>query len=367
MTFIPFLITDSLGLSLIMLGLLEGSTEFLSNVFRLSNGILFDKIKNKRIIFVTSTALAFLSKFMLLIASPWAVISAKTLERVANGTFASPRDAYVASNAKNKGMALGFLNVTKALGCILGPLIVSASTLYMGPLKDNLHFFIILCCCLTFPAFLFSFTLNVAEVKETPFSLPEFGSVLKRISPILLLTFLFFMGRFNDGLLMMYLKQKGFPEWFYLSAIAIFNSIMLITSPIVGRYIDTGNLKKAIYFTAFTLCVFNLCYMDLVPFTFGLAILGLICWGTQRACAQIVFSALVFRSVEKQHYGTAIGIFYIVSGLATMFASFICGYMANHHFQNVFIFSGIFALLSLVASYQLLSQKSKIATTAYVQ
>lgn len=215
----------------------------------------------------------------------------------------------------------------------------------------------ILCCGLTFPAFLFSFSLNVKIIEETPFSLREIKSVFKSISPILLLTFLFFMGRFNDGILMIYLKGKDFPEWFYLSTIAIFNSIMLITSPLIGRQIDKGHLKFALYVTAATLLVFNLCFLGLNTLTWGLAILGLFCWGTQRACAQIVFSALVFRSVPKENYGTAIGLFYIFNGIATMFSSFICGYLANHNFQSVFILSGAFALLSLGLALSILNNK----------
>ena len=146
MTIIPFLITDSLGFSLLILGLIEGSTEFLSNVLRLSNGILFDKIKNKRVIFIYSTGIAFVAKALLFIPNVWTIAGSKTLERVANGAFASPRDAYVGENAKNKGLALGFLSFSKSAGCILGPLVVSISTLFLGDLKDNLESFVIFCC-----------------------------------------------------------------------------------------------------------------------------------------------------------------------------------------------------------------------------
>ena len=143
MTIIPFLITDSLGFSLLILGLIEG--------------ILFDKIKNKRVIFIYSTGIAFVAKALLFIPNVWTIAGSKTLERVANGAFASPRDAYVGENAKNKGLALGFLSFSKSAGCILGPLVVSISTLFLGDLKDNLESFVIFCCVLIFLAFIFSF------------------------------------------------------------------------------------------------------------------------------------------------------------------------------------------------------------------
>lgn len=358
MTIIPFLITDSLGLSLLILGLLEGTSEFLSNVFRLANGVLFDKIKNKKMIFVYSTAMAFTSKALLLIPTPGLVLLSKVIERIANGMFASPRDAYVASNVQNKGMALAFLNISKTAGCILGPLIVSISTIFLGSLKDNLHIFVIACCLLAFPSFIFSFSLNIKRVNESPFSIKELNGVLKSITPILLIAFLFFMGRFNDGLLMMYLKHKQFPEWFYLSTIAIFNTIMLISSPFIGKQIDKGNLKKLVYVTVGALLIFNICFVQMSALAWSIAIIGLISWGLQRACAQIVFAALVFKNVEKMYFGTAIGLFYIFSGVATMLSSFFCGYIANTHFLSVFIFSGLFSLMALMLSVSMLNRKS---------
>lgn len=347
MTLIPILITDSLGLSFLILGLIEGSTEFLSNLFRLLNGILFDKIKNKKLIFIISTALALVSKAVLLIFNPWAVMCSKTLERMANGTFASPRDAFVAANAKNKGAALALLNVSKAFGCILGPLIVSLSTFFIGSLRENLYYFILLCCSLSFISFILSYSLNVKKIEDTPFSLGEISNITKKIAPILVLGVLFFMGRFNDGLLMMYLKNQGYPEWFYLSCIAIFNSIMLLSSPIIGQLIDKQYLNLTLFIAIGSLAIFNITFYQLGTDSWPFAILGLLAWGIQRSSGQIVFSTLVFRSVERSNYGTAIGVFYIFTGLATMISSFISGYLATENFKTIFIFSGIFALAAL--------------------
>lgn len=359
MTVIPFLITDTLGLSLFALGLIEGVTEFLSNTFRLANGVLFDKIKNKRNIFVFSTGLAFLSKALLLLPFPIIVLFAKTLERVANGTFAAPRDAFVAGNAKDKGIALGWLNVSKTIGCVIGPIVVAGSVYFWGPITEHLNFFIIVCCSLSFPALLFSFTLTVKHVEEKIFSLNALTTVCKNMSPVLLLAFLFFLGRFNDGLLTMFLRYNHYPEWFYASTIAIFNTIMMIVAPVIGSQIDKGYVKRVLYVTILALCIFNACFYNVLHFDvirphgwfhFGwvIVIFGLSAWGIQRAGAQIVFSILVFRNVEKAYYGTAIGIFYIISGLGTMLASFLCGYMANKgHFIFAFLWSGFFACLAL--------------------
>ncbi|MGD0466439.1 MAG: MFS transporter [Gammaproteobacteria bacterium] len=357
MTIIPFLVTDSLGLSLLILGLIEGSTEFLSNVLRLTNGVLFDKIKNKRMIFVSSIGMAFVAKALLLLPNVWTITFSKTLERVANGAFAAPRDAYVAEKAKNKGLALGLLALSKSAGCILGPLVVSVSTLFLGNLQNNLDLFITLSCTLIVLAFVCSCFLKVNALEKAKFSVEELRWIFKKIKPTLLLTFLFFCGRFNDGLLMMYLKQKGFPEWFYLSTISIFNFIMLISSPIIGNQIDRGYLKEMVYVSIGALGVFSVAFYQINFLGWAFAILGLVGWGIQRTGSQIVFASLIFKGIDKANYGTAIGIYYIVSGFATMLASFLCGYLAKNHFSAVFILSGSCSLLALMFASYILNKR----------
>ena len=110
MTFIPLLVTDSLGMSLLVLGIIEGGSELVSNILRLITGNVFDRIKNRRLLFVIPALLALLSKIILSFPNPWTIISSKVTERIANGSFAAPRDAYVGENSKNKGLALGFLS-----------------------------------------------------------------------------------------------------------------------------------------------------------------------------------------------------------------------------------------------------------------
>lgn len=363
MTIIPILVTDSLGLSLLVLGLIEGVTEFISNALRLTNGILFDKTKNKQYIFLYPTILALVSKSMLLLPTSWAVLLAKILERMSNGTFASPRDAYVADNANNKGFALALISVSKTIGCILGPVLVSISTIFLGNLNTNINNFVIFCCSICLLATIFAFYIKSKPIETTNFSYAEVKTICKNILPIIMLGVLFFAGRFNDGLLMIYLKQNGFPEWFYLSTIAMFNFTMLLTSPIIGLQIDKGRVKKMLLLTISALLAFNVCFYNIKFAPWPLAIAGLIAWGVQRTGAQIVFSALVFQAIPKATYGTGIGLFYITSGFATMLSSFCCGYLASTEFSAVFVFSGVASLLALMLANSILGE-NKLSSPA---
>ena len=131
---------------------------------------------------------------------------------------------------------------------------------------------------------------------------------------------------------------------------------MLTVSPFIGTQIDKGNAKRMLYITVISLILFNICFYQINAAPWPLAIMGLITWGIQRTGAQIVFSALVFHSIPNSTYCTGIGLFYLTSGFATMLSSFICGYLADHCFSLVFLFSGAFAILALGVSWVILTQ-----------
>ena len=362
MTIIPLITTESLGLSLFVLGMIEGSTEFLSNILRLVTGNIFDRIKDKRYLFVSPAIIALVSKAGLLFPNISAVLLSKTFERISNGAFAAPRDAYIGVNAKNKGMALAFLNISKTLGCILGPLLVSGCTLYFGALKENIYKVIILACFFNMIAVLVSFFIKSENVKvvikSDDFSMSNLKHALGSSSNILTLAFIFFLGRFNDGVILLYLKNQGFPEWFYLSTISLFNLAMLCLSPIFGYYIDKAMDRTILLLTILSLIGFNIVFYNIASAPWLFAIIGLILWGAQRVGSQMSFTAMIFRNTPSKYRGTSIGVYSFLSGAGILISSFICGYLAQKSFGYVFITSGICSIFALL--FALYSKKIKV-------
>ena len=69
--------------------------------------------------------------------------------------------------------------------------------------------------------------------------------VVKDNYQLYLIVFLFFCARFNDGLIILFLKQNSIEPWFYLSAIGIFNSISFLIAPFLGMILDSKHKKIA--------------------------------------------------------------------------------------------------------------------------
>ena len=369
MTLIPLLTTEGLGLSLFMLGLIEGSSEFLSNILRLATGNIFDRTKDKRFLFVIPSFIAFCSKIILCFPNITTIFLNKILERISNGTFAAPRDAFIGINAKNKGMALAFLNIAKTLGCVIGPLLVSGCVLYIGPLQDNMITLFMFACFINFLALVLSFFVKSKVIKEIPikndFCVRKLKSTLKSSFGILMLSSVFFLGRFNDGVIMLYLKDCGFPEWFYLSTISFFNLVMLCISPFMGYYVDKGKDHLILLITILSLLGFNLFFFNISYLPWVFASLGLVLWGAQRIGAQIAFAAVIFKKTPVNYYGTAIGIFSFLSGLSIFISSSICGYLAQTSFTYVFIVSAIFSIASLLFMMVYILRNKEAATSKY--
>ncbi len=365
MTIIPFLATEKLGMSLFVLGIIEGGSELISNMLRLITGNIFDRIKNRRILFILPTILAFGAKILLYLPSALTIFASKIIERIGNGMFAAPRDAFIGENATNKGTALGWLSACKTFGCVIGPVIISVYTfMSAGSLIDNIFEIVILACIINFIGVALSFMITAKKIDKTAnieeFNLDKMKASFKSLLPLFLLAFCFFLGRFNDGLIMIYLKDQGYPEWYYLATISFFNTVMLLASPCMGYLIDKGRDKHILILTIISLLGFNILFSQIVVLPWVFASLGLVLWGLQRAGAQITFTAIIFKNIPVSYYGSAVGVYSVISGIGVFIASMICGYLAQTSFNHIFIYSGIFSILSLSLVFYMYFRKQTV-------
>jgi MFS family permease len=366
MTVVPFLLVENLGISLLLLGIIEGLFEMSSSLIKLISGVVFDKIKNVKHLFWVSALLSLCAKLMLFSPTSLSIVLSKGLERLGNGMFATPRDAYILENSKDRGTTYGLLNASKTIGCVFGSILVSLLVYVSGSsLESNLNFILVVSCSVAIIAIIAGMCIENSDVKnrseESNFSfsiakkhlfscLGDTKMQLKLL-PIYLWAFIFFVGRFNDGMLMFYLKDLGYPSWLYLSSISIFNTTMFLVAPILGMLIDKKHTKLVLGITIFSLLLFNIVFIYLAQLPSFFAFIGLGLWGIQRTGAAIIFAYLLFqKSDDKKVYGTNLGILMFIMGIGSLFGSMIAGYLSTINFQYVFMFSATCATLSAFCS-----------------
>lgn len=350
MTIIPLIVVDSLGLSFFILGLIEGISELFSSTIRLYSGLFFDKKENKLQLILYPIYLALASKLLLLHPNTIMVIITKFIERLSNGAFGPLRDALTLKLSNNEGKDLALLNVSKSIGCLLGPLVVT----FMLYFITDYNILILLCVFLCLVALVIGFYLKQLPLNLTAIKTDSITLTLKDIKqmntiyPILILSFIFFLSRFNDGLILLFLRDSDYPQWIFLSTIGIFNAFMLIISPIIGNFLDKGYIKYCLYFSIISMLLFNILATGLNATNILLAFITLFFWGAQRVSSQMTYIYMIKQSVKPEYLGRAIGIYSLLTGLSVFIAASICGYLAKISFVYVFIYSFIWAFICLL-------------------
>lgn len=356
MSLIPLLCIEKLQLSSVIYGLLEGGSEFLSAIVRLCGGTLFDLSSVKTSYFVYPIILAFLSKLVLLFPTGVGVLVAKIVERLSNGLFGNLRDAYALfeSQNTNSGSVLSWLAVSKSVGCLIGPLLCSVYFYYNPQGGFPILIFACLSCC--FLALCLCLSLEKKEerviAKASGMSGVFDKKELFKLIPFFCLVMVFFLARFNDGVLILYLKYLGFSPSFYYGTIGIFNFFMILSSPGFGFLLNKSRVHLALFLTVGSLFFFNVLFfvLNILEGSASLiiAILGLFFWGVQRNGAQMVFLSIAKRTCPKYLLGRVVGVSSVVGSLGSLIASVIAGFLSPINFSLVFLYSGFISLLCLI-------------------
>jgi MFS family permease len=357
----PFYITKVLGLSMLSLGLADGICEGIAQLSRLFSGYTGDYFRRKKPPLLFGALLATISKPMFILAGGIGlVVVSKALERVSNGIMATPRDAYVAESATDntKGMSLGLMMTLRTVGCSIGSLFMGALLIFVSDYRMLLWYGFIPCLLSLFVFFKFMPERAVApspsrEKQGVKKSDPricwaDFKQLSRRYWSLILVAMLFMCARFNDCFLILRLSQLGAPDYLCASTIGIFNIISGICCLPIGSLSDRINRSKMLYFSFITLVLTNVFFMtNSLP----LALLGVVMWGAQRGTSQVLFSAIVADEAPHNIIGTAMGIFYLLTGLTAVMAGSIAGSLSDMSLAYAFYFGFGVSSLALVLLY----------------
>lgn len=352
----PFLITGTLGLSVAAMGIIEGFTEACAQFFRLHSGFLSDKNKTKPVLF-WSVFIASVSKLLFCFGGLSIYIAlSKFLERISNGSFGTARDAYVGKIALpgTTGNAFGRVMTGRTIGAIIGP--VCISFLYL--LTENYMTAIwvsFIPICLSFFLIKKLPDVEFKTDKKISLSIKKLKLLPGKFWRVVILSFLFMLGRFSDGLLVLRLKEMGASNFICLSTIAIFNSISALCCIPLGVLSDKYTKNKAMIFPFVTLVLSHVCFL-FDSFLAGMA--GVVFWGCQRGTSQLLFSSAITDSVKKENLGTALGFYYFVSGIASISIGLMIGFGVNDMgLKYCFALGSVFSLLALILLFVFNSKK----------
>lgn len=363
-TCIPVLATQYVGLSLFSFAIIEGFAEMCACFIRVFSGYVFDRSESKKRVFVFAGFISTLAKLLLLTPNFFTVMSAKVLERFSNGFFAAPRDAFGGLAGKSVGSGISLLTFFKSAGLIIGSIVTgyflsfTATSSESDVIVNLICVAAIMCLLCTILAFNIELNIKTIERAEIYFNFEDVLAFVRNNSWLLTFCMVFFVARFADGLILLFLKDLGFEKFFYTSYIGVFNSVMFVASPVFGYLLDKRKKLLCAYITVLSIISFNIIalLLDKPDAWFGSLLLAF--WGLQRVGAQVVFTSLILDNVPKSKFGLSIGVYSVMIGIAGFVGSSVCGFLQQFSYKHMFCFTLSVSVLSLFLLFKKINVKN---------
>jgi len=328
---LPVFMVTSLGISVLVVGLIEGAAEATALIVKVFSGVLSDYWGKRKPLAVLGYGLGALSKplFALATSSGW-IITARLVDRVGKGIRGAPRDALVAdiTPPELRGAAFGLRQSLDTVGAFLGPML---AVVFMLLWHDD---FSTVFWVASVPAFL-CVVLLVWGVQEPdkPMAARRVNPIsranLARLSPaywwVVSVGAVFTLARFSEAFLVLRAAQGGLAlAWTPVVLIGM-NVVYAACAYPFGKLADKVSHTRLL---AWGLGLLIGADILLAYSNHGVVFwLGVALWGLHMAMTQGLLAAMVADTAPAELRGTGYGFFNLLSGLAMLVASGLAGWL----------------------------------------
>ena len=369
-TLVPLFMSNVLGASSTLIGLVGGISDSADSLFRIVSGWFSDKIGKRKLITVLGYGFSTVVKPFMLLANSWGVVAGVRFgDRVGKGVRTSSRDALIADSVgeKERGRSFGLHRAMDTSGAVIG-LIIAAIIVYLIPgdkfhmEKNAYHWMVMIGIIPSVLAVVVLMTLVherkklAAAVKSgisKPAALTPFSNQFKLY---LVIMALFTLGNSSDFFLILDAQHIKTPLLQVVLMLVLFNiTYALISMPMgvlsdkIGRkrVITTGWLIYGLVYLGFALS------SSIWEIWLLFAVYGIfygICEGAAKA--------FVADMVPAERRGTAYGLYNGVVGLIALPASLIAGILWDRIAPAAaFYFGAGLALLAMVGLMFLIKER----------
>ena len=326
---LPLFMVGTLGMSVALVGLLEGLAEATALILKVFSGVISDWFGKRKPLAVLGYGLGAATKPLFALATgPGMIFTARLLDRVGKGIRGAPRDALVADIAppEQRGAAFGLRQSLDTVGAFLGPLLaVGLMLLWANDFRAVFAVAIIpaaLCVALL--------VLGVQE-PERPAGAPRVNPIsqasLQRLPRaywwVVGVGAVFTLARFSEAFLVLRAEQVGIALALVPLVMVAMNAVFAVTAYPFGQLSDRVSHRRLLLAGLAVLVLADVVLAASTHWT-GL-LLGVALWGVHMGMTQGLLAAMVADTAPADLRGTAYGFFHLMSGLAMLAASVVAG------------------------------------------
>ena len=357
---LPIFITQTLGGTAAILGVIEGAADALSSVLKYVFGRLSDRTGRRKPFIVGGYALTTLSRLLIPLAAIWpAVLASRLFDRTGKGLRTSPRDAMIAevTPADQRGRAFGFHRAMDHAGAVIGPL-VAAALLWYGLSVRSIFLIAII------PGVVATLLLLVALRESRPVasadveqeSLPSSAPLPSEFRSLLIPIGLFALANSSDAFLLLQASRAGIRIELLPLLWAGHHVVKVLLSTRAGAFSDRGH-RIGVIVTGWLL--YGFLYLAF-PFAGSPAMFAmlLIAYALPFALTEGAERALIGSLLPSSERGRGFGLYALVTGAGTFAGTLLFG-LGYELIAPIFAFHAA-AGLSIVAAVTLFAMHERI-------
>jgi len=322
----PLFLTVTLGVSMSLVGLIEGIAEITAGFLKGYFGHLSDRIGKRSIFITTGYGISGIVKSIpgLIPVMP-VVFFSRVTDRIGKGIRTAPRDALLAANAGgNTGAVFGFHRGMDTLGAVAGP-VAALILLYFFPARYTLIYLVAFIPSIA--AIGFAFAVKDVKGRSSSVGKKSYGLFLRsaplEYKKLVFLVTLFSFANSSDVFLILKSKLITRSDFTAIMGYVLYNGIYALFSYPIGIVSDRFG-KRNVFIGG--LLIFSAVYAGfavnqstlMIWLLFGL-------YGIYAASTEGVTKAWVSDLVNDEFRGSAIGFLTMLSSLAVMSGSVFTG------------------------------------------
>lgn len=352
---LPLFLTTTLGVSVAMVGLIDGVAEATASITKVFSGYISDRLGRRKPLILLGYGLGALSKPLFALAgSAPVVLGARFADRIGKGLRGAPRDALVAdvTPVAIRGRAFGLRQSLDTVGAFAGPLLAIGLMAAFANDMRLVFWVAVIPAILAVLCVIFGVEERNDPAIQKPERLPIAFADLKRLDRpfwgVVALGVIFTLARFSEAFLILKASAEGLPLTYAPAVLVAMNAVYALGAFPAG--IASDRMPARILLGWGLVC---LILADLVlAMVSGLAgvFAGIALWGLHMALTQGLMAKLVADQAPAELRGSAFGLFNLATGLALLAASVVAGILWDKLGSNApFLAGAAIAAAALVA------------------
>lgn len=325
---LPLFMTGTLGLSVAMVGLVDGIAEATASITKIFSGYVSDRMGRRKPLILIGYGLGAASKPLFAVAAgALPILGARFADRIGKGIRGAPRDAMVAdvTPPEIRGRAFGLRQSLDTIGAFAGPLIAIGLMFALANDMRLVFWIAVIPALIAVALVFFGVEDRSREAKNgrPPIRLADLKQLGRGFWIVAFIGVLFSLARISEAFLILRANDEGLSLALAPLVLVVMNIVYSLGAYPAGILSDRHPPRRLLLWGIVALIGSHI----LLGYAAGLVgvFAGIALWGIHMALTQGILARMVADSAPASLMASAFGMFSLLTGLALLVASVVGG------------------------------------------